>query len=211
MLIKLIHRRAMEPKRPKDLRRLLNYLFTPKLSRTPLPTPPRLLGPPIVENLIQQHLPWGASVDLAAADLTQQMVTFTRNALQGQPFPHLWYAHIVMSFAPGASDLLTQPIDDRPGKMRTQAGNAMRIGYDVLDAFGWTPTLRPGVHVVHGDRRHIHIHSVIVLPSPTGVIWDIYRVGRRQFIDYGEACRQGYGLPKTSRTAARHHVRWSKL
>jgi hypothetical protein len=211
MIIKLMIRKSTTRKRPKDLRRLLRYLFTPQLSRTPLPSPPRLLGPPQVHSLIQRHLPWGLSMELAADDLANQMAMHSRHAFRSQIFPAVWYAHIVMSFAPAASELLSNPVDDRPypPKTRTQAGNALRICYDALDSLGWDPHIRPSVHVVHGDRRHIHVHSVIALASFRGVVWEIHRVGRRVMIDYGEACRQGFQLPKVGKTAALHLRRWA--
>lgn len=212
MLIKIIQRRRKDPRRPADLRRLLRYLFTPKLSRDPLPSPPRLLGPPFLHRLVTSALPWGPGVEKAAADLTEQMVNYSRNARIGLGRPETWFLHMIFSFSPKASPALRDPPDGHvvPARNRSQSANALRVVFDALDFLGWHP-MQPGVFVCHGDRRHIHVHAVIVLPFEGGGLWDIMRMSRTQLWEIAQISTAAFDLPGVGRTAAQHHDRWIVL
>lgn len=209
MLIKIVHKRRKAPRRPADLRRLLRYLFTPKLSRDPLPSPPRLLGPPVLHRLVTSALPWGPGVEQAAADLTEQMVDYCRDARAGLDMPGTWYVHMIVSFSPKAAPALRNPPDGRPvpPSNRSQSANALRVVFDVLDCLGWHP-LQPGVFVCHGDRRHIHVHAVIVRPVEGGGLWDIMRMSRKRLWEIAQIGTDAFGLPGAGRTAAQHQGRW---
>lgn len=209
MLIKIIHKRRKSPRRPADLRRLLRYLFTPKLSREPLPSPPRLLGPPFLHRLVTSELPWGPGVEKAAADLTEQMVDYCRDTRSGLDMPEAWYVHMIFSFSPKASPALREPPDGHvvPPRNRSQSANALRVVFDVLKFLGWHP-VQPGVFVCHGDRRHIHVHAVIAVPAQGKDLWDIMRMSRKWLWEIAQIGTDAFGLPGVGRTAEQHQHRW---
>jgi len=216
MLIKVINNRRATPRRPTDLRRLMGYLLTPQMSKEPLPSPPRLLGPPFLNGLITSHLPWGLGVDAAVADMAEQMVDYCRARSAGKDMPDAWYAHVIFSFAPKASGDLRVPPDPHasPPKARSQAQNALRLTFDALDFLGWSAA-QPGLFVVHGDRQHIHVHGALATPvrsTSKDNVWGVMRMSRRQLWEISTMCREAFGLPEPDRVHAdEHHKRWIAL
>lgn len=208
MLIKIVNFSRTTPRTPNDLRRLIRYLFSPKLSKSPGKTLARLLGPPDLHHLLLNAMPWGQSVNDAAADLTEQMIQYTRAACAGREIPEVWYLHILISFAPtSASDLRSPPDSHRtPSRGASQSQNALRLTYDALNALGW-PMRQPSIFVVHGDRRHIHVHGVLALVFPSGEVADALKTSRRVLNEVAEICADAFGL-KLSRRARQAHERY---
>jgi hypothetical protein len=212
VLIKIVNFKRKERRRPADLRRLFRYLLSPKLSRNPQKTPARLLGPPDLHHLVLTSLPWGAGINESADDLANQFHRYCRDACAYREFPEVWYVHIIFSFAPqSAQDLRTPP--DRHGtpvKRASVAQNALRLSYDALDFLGW-PDRQPSFFVVHGDRRHIHVHGVLALPFPSGEVWDALTTSRGQLNEIANICADAFGLKITKRAARAHQRRLDSM
>jgi hypothetical protein len=158
-------------------------------------------------------MPWGPGIDETADDLTNQMVRYCQSARVGKHMPDPWYVHIMLSFSPKATPALMAPPDKHavPAKARSMTGNAIRLAFDALDFLGWGGT-QPGVFVVHGDRRHIHVHAVIVLPVKDGDVWDVLRFSRRQVNEIAQICSDAFELPGGRTSTAREHLRrWMSL
>lgn len=173
MFVKIINFSRKEPRVRRDLSRLLKYLLLPKEDSSEKPSKPRLLGPPELFHLATTKKPWGSSAEEAADDLSYQMLQYAREACQGKKFPHTWYVHIVLSFHPRDSSKLESPQDRlkhrNPYLSRTK--NAMRISIDMLKTLGISFT-QPIALVAHADRRHIHVHAVVILPLKGVIEWD---------------------------------------
>jgi hypothetical protein len=102
------------------------------------------------------------------------MVHYCRIACAGREMPETWFVHCIVSFAPSATDILQWPIDDSPQKSwSSQAMNSYRGAKDVLSFFGWNRD-RPSVFVAHGDKRHIHVHVLALIPLINGGDWSIF-------------------------------------
>jgi hypothetical protein len=158
-------------------------------------------------------MPWGDGVRQAANDLADQMFRHCREACAGKPMPHRSYVHIVISFAPAAKRVLAAPIDPHhvPPKAWSMAGNALRVAFDALDYLGWEGE-QPAVFVVHGDRRHVHVHAVIALPIKQGRTWDILRFSRKQIDEWAKITSDAFNLPLSSgKTARKHQQRWETM
>lgn len=208
MLIKVINFRRKNPRTANDLRRLIRYLLSPKMSRNQGKTPARLLGPPDLHHLLLNSLPWGPGINDAAADLTEQMIRYTRAARAGHDIPDVWYVHILVSFAPSSARDLRNPPDPHrsPSRGASQTRNALRLTYDALDALGW-PMRQPAIFVVHGDRRHIHVHGVLALVFPSGEVANALTTSRRVLNEVAEMCADAFGL-KLTRRARKAHERY---
>ncbi|WP_422012755.1 relaxase/mobilization nuclease domain-containing protein [Roseateles sp.] len=211
MLLKIINFRRKQPRRRSDLRRLLRYLFTPHQSVAGAGA--RLLGAPQLHKLVLSAMPWSAAgIRDAASQLTQQMDRYCRAARPGQPLPDVWYVHIIVSFPPGATGVLRVPVDphEHITRWRSPAQNAYRITRDVLEFFGWTQN-RPSLFVAHGDRRHVHVHVVAVLPVFNDEDWAVLRLSRRQLDEVAKICAEAFSIPLASRAAHKHHQKWEDL
>ncbi len=211
MLIKVINFKRQSLRRSSDLRRLFKYLLTPQLGAEPELN--RLLGPPQLDHLVLRHTPWGNEVDAAADDLANQFDFYVREAgvcqktcagiqgckgvktCVGRPRPASWYVHIVCSFAPITSPELRNPPDGHqsPPRNASSAANAIRITRDALDHLGWGGT-QPAVFVAHGDREHIHVHTVTATPVFGGDVWDIFRFPRSQLYEASMLCSSAFNL-----------------
>lgn len=204
MLIKIINFSRKSPRKPRDLRRLIRYLLTPKLSETSHRTPPRLLGAPVLRHLLLNSEPWGVGVDESADDITNQFLRYCRFACEGRSIPDVWYVHIILSFAPAATPTLRRPTDPHtsPPKKLSIAQSAVRIAEDALDALGWSKH-QPAILCVHGDRSHIHVHAVVAIPFVVPVEWDIQRdiqwdilrLSRVDINELAKACADTFQLP----------------
>lgn len=196
MLIKIINFSRKSPRKPRDLRRLIRYLLTPKLSQTSHRTPPRLLGPPVLRHLLLNSKPWGVGVDESADDITNQFVRYCRYACEGRAIPIVWYVHIILSFAPSATPTLRSPTDPHtsPPKKLSIAQSAVRIAEDALDALGWSKH-QPAFLCVHGDRSHIHVHAVIATPFVVPIEWDILKLSRVHINELAKFCADTFKLP----------------
>jgi hypothetical protein len=196
MLIKIINFSRKSPRLPRDLRRLITYLLTPKLSLTTHRTPPRLLGPPVLKHLLLNSEPWGVGVEESADDITAQFLRYCRFACEGREFPSVWYVHIILSFAPAATQALRHPTDSHtsPPKKHSMAQSAIRIAEDALDALGWSKH-QPAILCVHGDRSHIHVHAVIATPFVVPIEWDILTLSRVHINELAKACSDTFLLP----------------
>jgi hypothetical protein len=196
MLIKIINFSRKSPRKSRDLRRLIRYLLTPKLSQTSHRTPPRLLGPPVLRHLLLNSKPWGVGVDESADDITNQLLRYCRYACEGRSIPDVWYVHIILSFAPAATPTLRRPTDAHtsPPKKLSIAQSAIRIAEDALDALGWSKH-QPAFLCVHGDRSHIHVHAVIATPFVVPIEWDILRLSRVDINELAKACADTFQLP----------------
>jgi hypothetical protein len=180
------------------------------MSKTPRRTSARLLGPPDLHHLLLTALPWESGVDLAAEDLTEQFVNYTREACAGREFPDVWYLHMVFAFAPQSSKDLRDPPDTHqtPQRGASQTRNAYRLVYDALNAFGW-PLKAPALFVAHGDRKHIHVHAVLALVFPSGEVGDALSTSRSQLAEIAEMCANAFDLNIPTR-AQRAHERYLK-
>lgn len=227
MLIKIIRFKRKSPRRPTDLRRLFKYLFTPKTDADPASN--RLLGPPQVDHLVLNHMPWGNDVEAAADDLANQFDFYVREAgvcqkrcaglvgckglkaCVGRPRPPAWYAHVVFAFAPIASPEIRNPADDHqsPPRNASSAANAIRIARDALDFLGWGGT-QPAVFVAHGDRAHIHVHAVIATPVFGGDVWDVFRFSSRQLFDVAAACTSAFNLSTGTPMLEKYYEQWRR-
>ncbi|RZI54541.1 MAG: hypothetical protein EOP12_02340 [Pseudomonas sp.] len=208
MLLKIINHRREQRRRRSDLKRLFQYLFSPQRSKQGKGS--RLLGPPQLHKLALSAMPWGSEISEAASQLASQMDRYCRAARAKQPMPDVWYVHIIVSFAPRATKVLKSPVDLHNGanpKWALTAQNAYRIVRDVLNFFGWTPN-RPSVMVAHGDRQHIHVHTVAMIPVLNDCDWDILRMSRRRLNEIAKLCADEYGIPYALRTVRRQHVGW---
>ena len=204
MLIKIINFSRKSPRLPRDLRRLIRYLLTPKFSWTSHRTPPRLLGAPVLRHLLLNSDPWGVGVDESADDITNQFLRYCRFACEGRSIPDVWYVHIILSFAPAATPTLRYPTDPHisPPKRLSIAQSAVRIAEDALDALGWSKH-QPAFLCVHGDRSHIHVHAVVAIPFVVPVEWDIQRdiqwdilrLSRVDINELAKACADTFRLP----------------
>ena len=210
MLLKIINHRRAQPRRRADLRRLFRYLFSPQDSLSGSNV--RLLGPPQLYKLALTAMPWGTEVADAATQLTLQMDRYCRAAKAGAKIPPVWYVHIVVSFAPAASRVLKNPPEQprHVPRWASSAQNAYRVSRDALDFFGWTPN-RPTVMVAHGDKRHIHVHVVAVIPTIHDDDWNILKNSRRQMNEIAMLCAGAYGIPRTSRAGRKQHEKWAHL
>lgn len=210
MLIKIINFRRVQPRLPRDLRRLIRYLLTPKLSANL--SGDRLLGPPQLHHLLLSVLPKGTGISKAADDITAQFVRYCRTATIGKEMPAVWYVHIICSFAPVASpDLKTPPDTHRyPPQWKSQSKNALRISQDALDNLGWSD-LQPGFFVVHGDRRHIHVHAVIAIPIFNSKPWNILRFSRMFIDEIAKTCANAFSLPISAQELKPYYKNWSNL
>lgn len=195
MLIKIVNFRRVEPRKPRDLRRLIRYLLNPKHSLTSYVTPPRLLGPPVLRHLLLNSDPWGAGVDESADDITAQFVRYCRFACQGRPLPDVWYVQIILSFAPAATPNLKHPIDPHtsPPKKLSIAQSAIRIVEDALDALGLSKH-QPVFLCAHGDRSHIHVHAIVATPFVVPIDWDILSLSRVHINEIAKACADTFQL-----------------
>lgn len=194
MLIKIINYRRKTPRRPGDLRRLIRYLFLPKLSTNS--SADRLLGPPELHNLLVSARPSGTEIGEAADDLTEQFVRYCRLATAGQDKPNVWYVHFIFSFAAATTPKLAFPPDTHvfPERCQSIAKNAIRIAKDALDPLGWGAT-QPSLFVAHGDRAHVHVHAVIAIPVFGGKNWDVMRFSRKHLNECAQVCAEVFGLP----------------
>ncbi|MDT7837482.1 relaxase/mobilization nuclease domain-containing protein [Aquabacterium sp. OR-4] len=210
MLLKIINHRRKQPRRRADLRRLFRYLFSPQHSMSGKDV--RLLGPPQLYKLALTAMPWGDEVADAAAQLTLQMDRYCRAAKAGAQIPPVWYVHIVISFAPAAARMLREPQDPHRHvpQWASSAQNAYRLARDALDFFGWTPN-RPTVMVAHGDKRHIHVHVVAVIPVLNDDDWNVLKNSRKQLHEVAMLCAGAYGIPLAGRAAHAHHRKWGHL
>ncbi|MBV5347017.1 hypothetical protein JZU46_02205 [bacterium] len=165
MFVKVINFSRKYAQTRRDLNRLLKYLLQPKIYPEEIDTKPRLLGPPLGLHLAMTLQPWGTTAEAAADDLSRQMVLYAKEASDGKPFPHTWYLHVVLSFHPRDAHHIDEPKDElqhkNPYKSRTN--NVLRISIDILKTMGVSLT-QPIFLVPHADRRHLHVHAVIVLP-----------------------------------------------
>ncbi len=176
MYLKVIDFTRSRPLRPADLRRRLRYLFTPDASLSGPDV--RLLGPPQLHKLVLLAHPWGDGIHAAAEELTKQMVDYCRVACAGRAMPDTWFVHCVVSFDPDDSEILQWP-RDASGKTSwsSQALNSYRVATDVWSFFGWNRE-RPSVFVAHGDKAHIHVHLLALIPQIDGGDWGILRRDR---------------------------------
>lgn len=181
---------------PRDLRRLIRYLLTPKLSWTSRRTPPRLLGAPVLRHLLLNSEPWGVGVDESADDIAKQFLRYCRYACEGRAIPIVWYVHIILSFAPAATPNLRKPTDKHtsPPKKLSMAQSAIRIAEDALDALGLSKH-QPAFLCAHGDRSHIHVHAVIATPFVVPIEWDILSLSRMHINEIAKACADTFQLP----------------
>jgi hypothetical protein len=209
LLIKIVNFGRKEPRRPSDLRRLLRYLFLPKLSVNI--SADRLLGPPELHHLLLCVRPWNMEATDAAEDITDQFVRYCRESTSGRDMPDVWYVHFIFSFAPTTTPKLTFPSDTHllPQRGASTSKNAIRIAKDALDAFGWSDT-QPSIFVVHGDRAHVHVHAVIAIPVFGGTNWDVLKISRQQLHEYGQICAEAFSLP-TSMNVNSHFRKWEDL
>lgn len=210
MLLKIVNFSRKQPRRRCDLRRLLRYLFSPHQSMAGAGV--RLLGPPELHKLVLTAMPWGTEICDAASQLTQQMDRYCRAARSGQALPAVWYTHIIISFPPAATKALREPVDphDHIPRWKSPAQNAYRLARDVLDFLGWTEN-RPTLFVAHGDKRHLHVHVVAVLPVFNDEDWAVLRLSRRQLDEVAKICASAFGIPLASRAAHQHHRKWEQL
>lgn len=210
MLIKIINFRRKEPRLPRDLRRLIRYLLSPKLSAGA--NGARLLGPPELHHLLLSVRPWGTEISAAAEDITEQFVRYCREATVGQTMPEVWYVHMIFSFAPVASSDLKTPPDPHWHLPRwaSQSANAIRIARDALDFLGWID-MQPAIFVVHGDRRHIHVHAVIAIPVFGDKPWNALRLSRRLLNETAKICADAFHLPITARSVEPYYKKWESL
>ncbi|RZI60505.1 MAG: hypothetical protein EOP14_00960 [Pseudomonas sp.] len=198
MLLKIINHRRKQPRTPNDLRRLIRYLFSPQRSRHKKNS--RLLGPPQLYKLALSNMPWGSEIDEAASQLTRQMDRYCREVCAKRVIPDVWYVHIIVSFSPTATKVLKVPVDSHHNSNQhwaSTAQNAYRIVRDALNFFGWTPN-RPSVMVAHGDRQHIHVHTVALIPVLNDSDWSILKNSRRQLNEIAKLCADAYGIPYAS-------------
>jgi hypothetical protein len=172
MLIKIIKFDRLAPRTRNDLRRLLRYLFEPKMLDKS--GDDRLLGPPELHHLTTSWRPWGSEAKQAATDLAIQFEVYCKEACIGKQMPFDWYAHLLFSFAPQSSDDLRSPADPHMSPMRklSQSKNAIRIAKDVMDNMGWYDT-QPTLFVCHGDKAHIHVHVVVSTLVYDDFPWEI--------------------------------------
>jgi len=210
MLIKIMNRRRAKSRKVGDLRRLMRYLFTPKLSAEPMGA--RLLGPPELHQLLLNDRPWGDEVDDAAFDLADQLWRYCREARIGQSMPIVWYVHVICSFAPAATESLRSPPDPYPTPARwaSTAKNAIRVTSDAMDFLGWTLN-RPSVFVVHGDREHIHVHVVAAIPTAGDDDWAILRLSRREINKVAKICAEAFNIPVAPRIATSYYGAWEAI
>jgi len=228
VLIKIIRFKRKSRKRPADLRRLFLYLFTPKPDADPASN--RLLGPPQLDHLVLNHMPWGDDVKAAADDLANQFDFYVREAgvcqtkcagvtgckglkaCVGRPRPVDWYAHVVFAFAPIASPEIRNPADDHktPPRNASSAANAIRIARDVLDFLGWTG-IQPAVFVAHGDQAHIHVHAVISTPVFDDNTWDIFRFSKKQLFAVAATCTSAFNLSTGTPMLEKYYKQWRLL
>ncbi|MFG6443565.1 hypothetical protein [Roseateles sp. LKC17W] len=80
----------------------------------------------------------------------------------------------------------------------------------MLDFLGWTEN-RPSLFVAHGDKRHVHVHVVAVLPVFNDEDWAVLHLSRRQLDEVAKICACAFGIPLASRAAHEHHRKWEQL
>lgn len=171
----------------------------------------RLLAPPELHQLFLVSSPWGAEIADAADELTFQMDSYCRQACFGRPIPPHWFVHIIAAFAPCAIKALRDPPRrTRTGRWGSLATNACTITRDALDVFGWTPD-RPSVLVVHGDRKHLHVHVVASVPLIGAPLdWNILRTSRRTLNSVAKDCASAFEIP-TGRVPISALKSWAQL
>ncbi|MGJ7554650.1 relaxase/mobilization nuclease domain-containing protein [Variovorax sp. RB3P1] len=201
MLIKISNYRRKKPRRPSDLRRLIRYLFEPKPSVNIRDH--RLLGPPELHHLLLTARPWGSEIGESADDLTHQFIQYCREASSPGPVPEVWYVHLIFSFSPASTPTLRSPTDCHrsPASGVSHSANAIRVATDALDFLGWSGT-QPSLFVVHGDRKHVHVHAVIAIPVYGGTTWDVLRFSRRQLHEIAKLAAEAFDLPTRTRNAS---------
>lgn len=211
LLIKIINSSRNSPRRVTDLRRLITYLFTPQLSDDPLGN--RLLGPAELDHLVTHHTTCNDELSVMVDDLAMQFDWYTREAgicqrncsrptecrglkhCLGNVRPASWYAHLIFAFSPTSTDHLRSPPDQHrtPPRSASKSANAIRIARDALDLLGWSGT-QPALFVVHGDKRHIHVHAVVATTVFDGGTWDAFRFSRRQLFEIAAICAETFQL-----------------
>lgn len=193
MILKVIQKRRSEPRKRRDLRRLLRYLFNPPASDADGQS--RLVAPPKLHKLVLVSRPWGPGIRKAAEELTRQLDDRCRAACVGKPIPDHWFVHLVVAFAPAAKQALQSP-PDKTSKYRWGSlhKNACGIAGDLLNSVGWTAD-RPSIFVVHGDKSHIHVHVVALVPTRGGSDWTIGKMPRGQQNTAAKRCAEAFNLP----------------
>ncbi|MGJ7579819.1 hypothetical protein ACSFA3_06520 [Variovorax sp. RHLX14] len=79
--------------------------------------------------------------------------------------------------------------------------NAIRVAKDALDFLGWSDS-QPSLFVVHGDRKHVHVHAVIAIPVYGGGTWDVLRFSRQQLHEIAKFATEAFDLPTRTRDAS---------
>lgn len=206
MFLKVINFRRKEPREKVDLTRLLKYLFHIKpLPRSGATTDvksekSRLLGPPLLFHLVMTESARGEHIDDLAFDLSTQMHSYALEACVGRPLPNTWYTHIVMSFHTRDGVKLDAPQDrlKHRNPYLSRSMNAMRICIDLLKTFGCSMT-QPALLVAHSDRRHIHVHAVVLLPVKGGSDWDILKHSRSFLYEWALINTKTFELTRPSK------------
>lgn len=209
MYLKVINFKRSRPLRPADLRRRLRYLFTPDASLSGPDA--RLLGPPDLHKLVLLAHPWGEGIHAAAEEITKQMVHYCRIACAGRAMPDTWFVHCVVSFAHSASDVLQRPNDAaKQRSWSSQALNAYRVAKDVWSFFGWNRE-RPSVFVAHGDKEHIHVHLLALIPQIDGGDWSILRTTRSQRREIARISADAFGMDLAGEEVHVHAQEWEQM
>ena len=208
MMIKVMRYFAKEPQRPRDLARLLRYLFAARSGDEEVDAFVRLAGPPFVRRLIQRCIPWGTDVGNAADDLAHQMFAHARAGCSDfDLLPRHVYSHVVLSFSPRLRrgvDTKTPRATDA-GRTESTYSRSLRIVLDLLENLGVGEHF-PMVVVVHGDRRHLHAHVVLghfVAGSPS---CKLHLLNSSTLRSFARQVALVYQLPGASRVLRdRHH------
>lgn len=218
MFVKIINFRRIEPRKKTDLTRLLLYLFKVKddpqkatlLNNQAVAS--RLLGPPLLLHLVMTHQAWGDHVEDLAHDLSSQMHRYALAACVNCDLPHTWYTHIVLSFHRLDGVKLEAPQDrlKHRNSYKSRSMNAMRICIDMLKALGCSLT-QPMVLVAHADRRHIHVHAVVILPVKDGTQWDVLNFSRNFLYEIALINKKTFELTQPSKRMLARNVKIKKL
>lgn len=159
MLIKINNYTAKQRQRVCEISRLIRYLL---VGRGPGKSLARLAGPPFCRNLIQRHNPFGDELEESATDIAKQLKSSVLGGCIGASRPHDLCTHIIMSIPPryrSRSALKHLGPNETNSDEGTYFG-ALQIALDILDMLGVDHRLALYC-VVHGDRRHMHIHAIV--------------------------------------------------
>lgn len=229
MFVKVIHFKRKKPRGKKDLRRLIDYLLSPKIdpnkgkfikvenndnSEIDYSEHQRLLGPPKGRNILSLFPRPATEIEDYAHDICNQMFDYVKDKAveHSVGMPEDWYTHYILSFHPNDRSRFKKHGEvAETDTLKTPIKKLFFIADWYLTQLGLSEDHRV-LYVAHGDRKHWHVHAIIALPnSLIEAKKGLLHLSRQRLRQVAMACTDKFQLTKPSPKLIKKHEDLQKI